>query len=87
LPEFDNVLLGHADRTRVIPEVNKGRNGKGNQTYGSVLVDGFLDALWRIDREGGTATLTVQALRKPTRAQRTEITEEAARMLTVMTDA
>ncbi|MFJ9322869.1 winged helix DNA-binding domain-containing protein [Streptomyces globisporus] len=85
LPEFDNVLLGHADRTRVIPEVNKGRNGKGNQTYGSVLVDGFLDALWRVDREGGTAILTVQALRKPTRAQCTEITEEAARMLTVMT--
>ncbi|MFI5479803.1 winged helix DNA-binding domain-containing protein [Streptomyces rubiginosohelvolus] len=87
LPEFDNVLLGHADRTRVIPEVNKGRNGKGNQTYGSVLVDGFLDALWRVDREGGTAILTVQTLRKPTRAQRTEMTEEAARMMTVMTDA
>ncbi|MDX3605885.1 MULTISPECIES: winged helix DNA-binding domain-containing protein [Streptomyces] len=87
LPEFDNVLLGHADRTRVIPEGNQGRNGKGNQTYGSVLVDGFLDALWRVDHEGGTAILTVQPLRKPTRAERTEITEEAGRMLTVMTDA
>ncbi|PVC79613.1 winged helix DNA-binding domain-containing protein [Streptomyces sp. CS131] len=87
LPEFDNVLLGHADRTRVIPEVNKGRNGKGKQTYGSVLVDGFLDALWRVEREGGTAILTVQPLRRPSRAERTEITEEAARMLTVMTDA
>ncbi|MGW1293982.1 winged helix DNA-binding domain-containing protein [Streptomyces sp. NPDC002533] len=87
LPEFDNVLLGHADRTRVIPEANKGRNGKGNQTYGSVLVDGFLDALWRVEREGGTAILTVQPLRKPSRAQRTEITGEAAGMLTAMTDA
>ncbi|MFD9844644.1 winged helix DNA-binding domain-containing protein [Streptomyces parvus] len=87
LPEFDNVLLGHADRTRVIREVNKGRNGKGKQTYGSVLVDGFLDALWRVEREGGTAILTVQPLRRPSRAERTEITEEAARMLTVMTDA
>ncbi len=87
LPEFDNVLLGHADRTRVIPEVNKGRNGKGNQSYGSVLVDGFLDALWRVEREGGTAVLTVQPLRKTTRDERAEITEEAARMLTVMTDA
>ncbi|MFD5203122.1 winged helix DNA-binding domain-containing protein [Streptomyces sp. NPDC058375] len=87
LPEFDNVLLGHADRARVIPEVNKGRNGKGNQAYGSVLVDGFLDALWRVEREGDTAILTVQPLRKPTREERTGITEEAARMLTVMTDA
>ncbi|MDQ0987876.1 winged helix DNA-binding domain-containing protein [Streptomyces sp. V2I9] len=87
LPEFDNVLLGHADRTRVIPAVNKGRNGVGNQTYGSVLVDGFLDALWRVRQEKDTAILTVQPLRNPTRAETAAITEEAARMLTVMTDA
>ncbi|WP_441350900.1 winged helix DNA-binding domain-containing protein [Streptomyces sp. b94] len=87
LPEFDNVLLGHADRTRVIPAVNKGRNGKGNQTYGSVLIDGFLDALWQVRQEQDTAVLTVQPLRKPTRAQTAEITEEAARMLAVMSDA
>ncbi|MEU5289149.1 winged helix DNA-binding domain-containing protein [Streptomyces sp. CA-278952] len=87
LPEFDNLLLGHADRTRVIAPVNKGRNGVGNQAYGSVLIDGFFDAVWRVEREGGTAILTVQPLRSLVRAERAEITEEAARMLTVMTDA
>ncbi|WP_098025317.1 winged helix DNA-binding domain-containing protein [Streptomyces sp. st115] len=87
LPEFDNVLLGHADRTRVIPAVNKGRNGVGNQAYGTVLIDGFFDAVWRIEREGGAALLTVQPLRSLARAERAEITDEAARMLAVMTDA
>ncbi|MFH9395472.1 winged helix DNA-binding domain-containing protein [Streptomyces sp. NPDC017556] len=87
LPEFDNLLLGHADRTRVIAPVNKGRNGVGNQAYGSVLIDGFFDAVWRVEREDGTAILTVQPLRSLVRAERAEITEEAARMLTVMTDA
>lgn len=87
LPEFDNLLLGHADRTRVIAPVNKGRNGVGNQAYGSVLIDGFFDAVWRVERERGTAILTVQPLRSLVRAERAEITEEAARMLTVMTDA
>ncbi|WP_228988988.1 winged helix DNA-binding domain-containing protein [Streptomyces sp. DH8] len=87
LPEFDNVLLGHADRTRVIPAANRGRNGVGKQTYGSVLVDGFLDALWRLRREKDTAVLTVQPLRRPTRAESAGITEEAARMVTAMTDA
>ncbi|BFP51298.1 winged helix DNA-binding domain-containing protein [Streptomyces griseus] len=87
LPEFDNVLLGHADRTRVIPAVNKGRNGVGNQAYGSVLIDGFFDAVWHIEREGGAALLTVQPLRSLARAERAEITDEAARMLAVMTDA
>ncbi|WP_086777124.1 winged helix DNA-binding domain-containing protein [Streptomyces griseus] len=87
LPEFDNVLLGHADRTRVIPAVNKGRNGVGNQAYGTVLIDGFFDAVWRIERDGGAALLTVQPLRSLARAERAEITDEAARMLAVMTDA
>ncbi|PCG86641.1 hypothetical protein CIB93_07925 [Streptomyces sp. WZ.A104] len=87
LPEFDNVLLGHADRTRVVPEANKGRNWVGNQSFGTVLIDGFFEAVWRVELTGGTATLTVQPLRRPSRAERAEITEEAARMLAVMTDA
>lgn len=87
LPEFDNLLLGHADRTRVIPAVNKGRNGVGNQSYGSVLIDGFVDAVWRVEREGGTAILTVQPLRNLVPDERADITEEAARMLAAMTVA
>ncbi|MGP3632588.1 winged helix DNA-binding domain-containing protein [Streptomyces sp. 24-1644] len=87
LPEFDNVLLGHADRSRVIPPAYKGRNGKGNQTYGSLLVDGFLAAVWRLDTSGGTAAVTVQPLGRLSRAEREEITGEALGMLSVMTDA
>ncbi|MFC9242618.1 winged helix DNA-binding domain-containing protein [Streptomyces sp. NPDC057136] len=87
LPEFDNVLLGHADRSRVIPPAYKGRNGKGNQAYGSLLVDGFLAAIWRLDTLGDTATVTVQPLGRLGGAEREEITEEAVGMLAVMTDA
>ncbi|MBT2902112.1 DNA glycosylase AlkZ-like family protein, partial [Streptomyces sp. McG3] len=58
-----------------------------NQSYGSVLIDGFFDAVWRVAHGGDTATLTVQPLRSLVRAERAEITEEAARMLTAMTDA
>ncbi|MFE1477805.1 winged helix DNA-binding domain-containing protein [Streptomyces cyaneofuscatus] len=87
LPEFDNVLLGHDDRARVIAEVNKGRNGVGNQSYGTVLVDGFFEAIWRVERDGDAATLTVQPLRTLRRDERDGITEEAVGMLSVMTDA
>ncbi|HWU04876.1 MAG TPA: winged helix DNA-binding domain-containing protein [Streptomyces sp.] len=87
LPEFDNVLLGHADRTRVIPPAYKGRNGVGNQSYGTVLADGFLAALWRLDEAGDAATVTVQALGGLDRARREEITQEAADLLTVMSRA
>ncbi|RPK56340.1 hypothetical protein EES43_25170 [Streptomyces sp. ADI96-02] len=87
LPEFDNVLLGHADRARVIPPEHRGRNGVGNQSYGTVLVDGFLRALWRTDRAGGAVTLTVQPLDRLGRADRADVTREAVRTLSVMTDA
>ncbi|WP_405812023.1 winged helix DNA-binding domain-containing protein [Streptomyces sp. NBC_01520] len=87
LPEFDNVLLGHADRTRVIPAAYKGRNGLGNQAYGTVLVDGFLAAIWRLDETADDARITVQALGSLGSAQREEITQEAVELLTVMSAA
>lgn len=89
LPEFDNVLLGHADRTRVIPPRFKGRNGVGNQAYGTVLADGFLAALWRLEegRGGDPANLTVQGLRRLTPAERDAVTDEAVALLSVMTKA
>ncbi|MEV2243022.1 winged helix DNA-binding domain-containing protein [Streptomyces sp. NPDC049970] len=87
LPEFDNVLLGHADRTRVIPPAYKGRNGVGNQSYGTVLSDGYLAALWRLDGTADDATVTVQALGGLGPAAREEITREAVDMLKVMSPA
>ncbi|MEU9199900.1 winged helix DNA-binding domain-containing protein [Streptomyces sp. NPDC048332] len=88
LPEFDNVLLGHADRTRVIPAPLKGRNGVGNQAYGSVLVDGFLAAIWRLEAGPRTpTTVTVQELRPFTAAERDEVTDEAVALRSAMTEA
>ncbi|MCD9901440.1 winged helix DNA-binding domain-containing protein [Streptomyces sp. MT29] len=77
----------HDDRSRVIPEVNKGRNGVGNQSYGTVLVDGFFEAVWRVERDGDAAILTVQPLRTLRRDERDGIAEEGVGMLSVMTDA
>ncbi|MFF1462837.1 winged helix DNA-binding domain-containing protein [Streptomyces sp. NPDC058330] len=87
LPEFDNVLLGHEDRTRIIPAAYRNRNGVGNQVYGSVLYDGFLAAIWRVDRADDTATVTVQLFADPGAGAREEITGEAVRMLETMSDA
>ncbi|SEC10811.1 Winged helix DNA-binding domain-containing protein [Streptomyces sp. 2131.1] len=88
LPEFDNVLLGHADRTRVIPPHFKGLNGVGNQNYGSVLVDGFFAAVWRLETpRDAPAVVTVQELRPLTAAERDALTREAADLVAAMTRA
>ncbi|AVH55781.1 MULTISPECIES: winged helix DNA-binding domain-containing protein [Streptomyces] len=51
LPEFDNLLLSHADRSRVVPAAFKGRAWQGNQAHRTLLVDGFLAGVWRPEGE------------------------------------
>jgi hypothetical protein len=79
LPEFDNLLLGHADRTRVLSDEHRGLVVGG---LAAVLVDGFARAVWSIARDGGTATLVVEALGDPLPdADRAAVAEEGARLL------
>ncbi|WP_329049357.1 winged helix DNA-binding domain-containing protein [Streptomyces violaceus] len=80
LPEFDNLLLSHADRTRVVPPEHRGRSWQGNIAYRTLLVDGFLAGLWRLEDH----TLVIEPFDRLTRAQRDEVTAEGERMLRVM---
>ncbi|MBE8476808.1 winged helix DNA-binding domain-containing protein [Streptomyces justiciae] len=80
LPEFDNLLLSHADRTRVIPAEYWGRSWVGNMVYATFLVDGFLAGVWKLEED----TLVVEPFGKLTKAQRQEVTEEGMRMLATM---
>jgi Winged helix DNA-binding domain len=53
LPEYDNVLLGHDERTRIVaPELTQWMmDQRAFVPRGSVLVDGSLAGVWRFDRE------------------------------------
>lgn len=77
LPEFDNLVLGHDDRTRVIAFEH--RYVVFNGTF---LVDGFVAGIWTIKRRPTAATLVVSSfkpLRKPDRAG---LADEGERLLT-----
>ncbi|MFJ8047052.1 winged helix DNA-binding domain-containing protein [Streptomyces luteogriseus] len=80
LPEFDNLLLSHADRTRVVPPEHRGRSWKGNMAYCTLLVDGFLAGLWRLEADA----LVIEPFAPLTRSQRDDVTAEGERMLRVM---
>ena len=67
LPEYDNVLLSHADRSRVISQDDRGALSRtGGVGYGSVLVDGFARAVWRV--EDGDLVVSHLPLAKRARA-------------------
>jgi hypothetical protein len=91
LPEYDNVLLSHADRTRVIArdfaQPLLPGNGGG---AGTLLVDGFVRALWKITRSPGadSAILRIEPFAPLSGQERAEVAEEGARLLSfAATDA
>ncbi|WP_306974600.1 winged helix DNA-binding domain-containing protein [Streptomyces canus] len=80
LPEFDNLLLSHADRTRVVPKEYWGRSWQGNQAYCTFLVDGFLAGVWKLTQDA----LVVQPFDRLTKAQQKDVTAEGQRMLATL---
>jgi hypothetical protein len=65
LPEYDNVLLSHADRSRVVGGDERRAFPDAGPNVGAVLVNGFGRTIWRITRDGDAATLHVRASRAP----------------------
>lgn len=61
LPEYDNLLLSHADRTRVITGGERVplQPGLGARS-GTLLVDGFFRGIWRITRHKEGAVLHIE---------------------------
>ncbi|HVX46353.1 MAG TPA: winged helix DNA-binding domain-containing protein [Mycobacteriales bacterium] len=51
LPEFDNLVFAHADRTRIVPaEAKKYLQPKAGQFRSPLLVDGMVAGTWRWER-------------------------------------
>jgi hypothetical protein len=82
LPEYDNVLLSYADRSRVVPDGRAVPLWPGNGgTRGEVLVDGRWAANWRISRLGGAATLTTEPFERLARRDVAAVAAEGAALL------
>jgi len=82
LPDFDNLLRSHADRTRVISDQDrKGIATKNGVTPHAVLVDGEFAGTWRVERDGAAARLAVSPVRALAAADRAAVAEEGARLL------
>jgi hypothetical protein len=67
LPEFDNLLLSHADRRRFasLDDQKAWMALNERMTWGALLVDGFLAGCWKLHRSGKkSAVLEVQPLHR-----------------------
>jgi hypothetical protein len=63
LPEYDNIVLGHADRTRIVPGDAIWKWEFPDPAFRSpLLVDGFVQAAWHLEQDRRSAILIVEPL-------------------------
>jgi DNA glycosylase AlkZ-like len=82
LPEFDNLVLSHADRSRMIADDHRkviaSRNGMVPAT---VLIDGFVRGTWKTKRTRGKATLVIEPFESLSKEDRDALSEEGERLV------
>jgi hypothetical protein len=83
LGEYDNVLLGHADRRRSIPEDFPWREMlEEGRFVSNFLVDGVLRGTWRLERDGKRmAILVLRPFRRLAAPDRDAVLDEAERLV------
>ncbi|MET8574093.1 winged helix DNA-binding domain-containing protein [Streptomyces sp. NPDC005012] len=85
LAEFDNAILSHADRTRIIGAAEQRRIMTRNAVIpGAVLVDGFVRGAWSKVKEGGTTRLAVTPYAPLSARERAEVRREGAALLSFL---
>ena len=86
LPEYDNVLLSHADRSRLVSD--RAREGGARVTtrvQGTVLHDGMLAAVWR-QEPGDPVTLVVTPAVRLSKRAASSIEAEGRRLARFLAD-
>ena len=83
LPDYDNLILAHADRSRVVTDEQRKAMYTGNLRVQPVfLVDGRVAGMWSTERKKASATLVCKPfgpLKKPARDALTQEGEDVLR--------
>ena len=89
LPDYDNALLSHDDRSRIIPRLEWPELGD-NITAPVYLVDGFVAGIWKLEkatRKGEPARLVIRPMVAHSAADDEAIDREAASLATFLATA
>jgi hypothetical protein len=82
LPEFDNLVLSHADRTRVLAEEHRPAVVTKNlRVRATFLVDGFAAGTWTVERKKDAARLELIPFGRLPKGARDELAEEGEGLL------
>ncbi|GIP25748.1 hypothetical protein J23TS9_08780 [Paenibacillus sp. J23TS9] len=82
LGEFDNILLSHSDRSRIMEEADRKKvftiNGIIRST---ILIDGFVGGLWKLDQTKNSTKLMIEPFQSLTSREMNGLREEGKKLL------
>lgn len=82
LPNYDNVLLGHHDRSRIVPSAPASPMLPGHEgDRGSVLVGGYFAGMWKRERAGRDVTMRIELGWPLAKREERALRQEAERAL------
>ncbi|HZR39302.1 MAG TPA: winged helix DNA-binding domain-containing protein, partial [Ktedonobacteraceae bacterium] len=82
LPDFDNLVLAHDDRQRIIANAYRPLVFPGHSmVLPTFLVDGFVRGVWKIERSTTQAKLLIQPFEPLTDNVRQDLLREGERLL------
>lgn len=88
IPEYDNLLIGHADRTRILPEEHRKKVFlSAGRVLSTILVDGFVAGVWKIETTKRHATLQITPFITLTDTQREALISEGERLTRFVADS
>jgi len=82
VPDYDNLVLSHADRSRVISEEHRKKVFlSAARVRATFLIDGFVRGAWKVEKTRKTATLQIEPFERLSREDRDTLGEEGGRLV------
>jgi winged helix DNA-binding protein len=85
VPDFDNLVLSHDDRSRIMADAHRGRvTLKNLQVRATFLVDGMVAGTWKSERKRKTAVLVMEPFGTVPKRVRAALEEEGESLLSFL---
>jgi hypothetical protein len=82
VPDYDNLVLSHADRGRVIPDEHRKKVFlSAARVRATFLIDGFVRGAWKVEKSRRTATLRIEPFETLSREDREALRDEGERLV------
>jgi hypothetical protein len=87
VPEYDNLVLSHADRGRVISDEHRKRVFlSAARVRATFLIDGFVRGVWKVEKARKKATLIIEPFEPISAEDRAALIDEGERLVRFLTE-